>query len=117
MVTQNLLRGIDYEQIKKERERNFSYLHERLRSINKLELCLPDGPYMYPLLVKDGAEIRRSLQEKRIYIPTLWPNVLQECPIDSLEYQYATDILPIPVDQRYDVGDMETIVDEIRGLL
>ena len=55
--------------------------------------------------------------EKRIYIPTLWPNVLQECPIDSLEYQYATDILPIPVDQRYDVGDMETIVDEIRGLL
>lgn len=117
MVTQNLLRGIDYEQIKKERERNFSYLHERLRSINQLELCLPDGPYMYPLLVKDGAEIRRSLQEKRIYIPTLWPNVLQECPIDSLEYQYATDILPIPVDQRYDVGDMETIVDEIRGLL
>lgn len=117
MVTQNLLRGIDYEQIKKERERNFSYLHERLRSINQLELCLPDGPYMYPLLVKDGAEIRRSLQEKKIYIPTLWPNVLQECPIDSLEYQYATDILPIPVDQRYDVGDMETIVDEIRGLL
>ena len=117
MVTQNILRGIDYEQIKKERERNFSYLHERLRSINQLELCLPDGPYMYPLLVKDGAEIRRSLQEKRIYIPTLWPNVLQECPIDSLEYQYATDILPIPVDQRYDVGDMETIVDEIRGLL
>ena len=117
MVTQNLLRGIDYEQIKKERERNFSYLHEQLRSVNQLELCLPDGPYMYPLLVKDGAEIRRSMQEKRIYIPTLWPNVLQECPIDSLEYQYATDILPIPVDQRYDIGDMETIVDEIRGLL
>lgn len=117
MVTQNLLRGIDYEQIKKERERNFSYLHEQLRSVNQLELCLPDGPYMYPLLVKDGAEIRRSMQEKRIYIPTLWPNVLQECPIDSLEYQYAADILPIPVDQRYDIGDMETIVDEIRGLL
>lgn len=117
MVTQNLLRGIDYEQIKKERERNFSYLHEQLRSVNQLELCLPDGPYMYPLLVKDGAEIRRSMQEKRIYIPTLWPNVLQGCPSDSLEYQYATDILPIPVDQRYDIGNMETIVDEIRGLL
>ena len=70
MVTQNLLRGIDYERIKKDRERNFSYLHENLRSINQLELCLPDGPYMYPLLVKDGAEIRRSMQEKRIYIPT-----------------------------------------------
>lgn len=117
MVTQNLLRGIDYEQIKKDRERNFSYLQERLRSINQLKLYLPDGPYMYPLLVKGGAKIRKKLQEKKIYIPTLWPNVLQECPVNSLEYQYATDILPIPVDQRYSVRDMETIVDEIRGLL
>lgn len=117
MVTQNLLRGIDYEQIKKSRERNFSYLHEHLWAINQLELCLPDGPYMYPLLIKDGAEIRKNLQEKNIYIPILWPNVLQECPADSLEYHYATDILPIPVDQRYSVGVMETIVDEIRGLL
>lgn len=117
MVTQNLLRGIDYEQIKKDRERNFSYLQENLRAINQLKLCLSDGPYMYPLLVKDGARIRKKLQEKKIYIPTLWPNVLQECPVDSLEYQYATDILPIPVDQRYSVRDMETIIDEIRGLL
>lgn len=117
IVTQNLLRGIDYEQVKKDRERNFSYLHEHLRAINQLELCLPDGPYMYPLLIKGGAEIRKKLQEKKIYIPTLWPNVLQECPINSLEYHYATDILPVPVDQRYGVGDMETIVDKIRGLL
>ena len=117
MATQNLLRGIDYEQIKKDRERNFSYLHDYLRSINRLELCLPDGPYMYPLLVKDGAKIRKKMQEKKIYIPTLWPNVLQECPVDSLEYQYATNILPVPVDQRYGIVDMKIIVDEIRGLL
>lgn len=117
VVTQNLLRGIDYEQIKKDRERNFSYLQKHLRSINQLKLCLPDGPYMYPLLIKGGAEIRKKLQEKKIYIPTLWPNVLQECQVDSLEYHYATDILPIPVDQRYSVRNMETIIDEIRGLL
>ena len=117
MVTKNFLRGIDYEQIKKERERNFSYLHEHLRSINRLELCLPDGPYMYPLLVKDGAEIRKNLQEKKIYVPTLWPNVLQECSVDSVEYHYATNILPIPVDQRYGVGDMKTIADEIQRFL
>lgn len=117
MVTQNLLRGIDYEQIKTDRERNFNYLHERLSMINQLALCLPDGPYMYPLLIKGGAEIRKKLQEKKIYIPILWPNVLQECPVDSLEYRYATDILPIPVDQRYGVEDMKNIADELQGLL
>ena len=89
MVTQNLLRGIDYEKIKKDRERNFSYLHEYLKSINQLELCLPDGPYMYPLLVKDGAEIRKRLQEKKIYVPTMWPNVLESLAHEETEYALA----------------------------
>ena len=113
MVTQNLLCGIDYEQIKEERERNFSYLHEHLRSINQLELCLPDGPYMYPLLVKDGAEIRKSLQEKKIYIPTLWPNVLESLTQGEIEYGLAKNILPLPCDQRYGLQDMKYIVEKI----
>lgn len=113
MVTQNLLRGIDYEQIKKERERNFSYLHEHLRSINQLELCLPDGPYMYPLLVKDGAEIRKSLQENKIYVPTLWPNVLESLAQREVEYSLAENILPLPCDQRYDLNDMRYLVKEV----
>ena len=112
-VTQNLLRGIDYEQIKKERERNFSYLHEHLRSINQLELCLPDGPYMYPLMVKDGAEIRKRMQEKKIYIPTLWPNVLESLTHEETEYSLAENILPLPCDQRYGLQEMEYIAKQI----
>lgn len=115
MVTQNLLRGIDYEQIKKNRERNFSYLHEHLRSINQLELCLPDGPYMYPLLVRDGAEIRKKLQEEKIYIPTLWPNVMDSLKQGEIEYSLAENILPLPCDQRYGTIDMDYLVKKILG--
>lgn len=113
MATQNLLRGIDYEKIKKDRERNFSYLHEYLKSINQLELCLPDGPYMYPLLVKDGAEIRKRLQEKKIYVPTMWPNVLESLAHEETEYALAKNILPLPCDQRYDLNDMQYLVKEV----
>lgn len=113
MVTQNLLRGIDYEKIKKDRERNFSYLHEYLKSINQLELCLPDGPYMYPLLVKDGAEIRKRLQEKKIYVPTMWPNVLESLAHEETEYALAKNILPLPCDQRCDLNDMQYLVKEV----
>lgn len=113
MVTKNLLRGIDYEQIKKERERNFGYLHEHLRTINRLELCLPDGPYMYPLLVKDGAKLRMSLREKNIYIPTLWPNVIESLTPEEIEYGLAEDILPLPCDQRYDLKDMQYLAKEV----
>lgn len=113
IVTENLLRGMDYEQIKTKRERNFSYLHECLESINQLKLCLPDGPYMYPLMIKDGGEFRKSLQKKKIYIPTLWPNVLESLTKDEIEYGLAKDILPLPCDQRYDLNDMQYLVKEV----
>ena len=57
----------------------------------------------------------KKLQKEKIYIPTLWPNVLEECPEDSLEYHYAADILPIPVDQRYGIEDMKYLVEVIRN--
>ena len=117
MVTKNLLCGIDYEQIKKERERNFSYLHEHLNSINRLKLCLPDGPYMYPLWIKGGVEIRKHLQEEKIYIPTLWPNVLKSLTHEETEYGLAANILPLPCDQRYDLDIMKYIVREVRACL
>lgn len=115
IVTQNMLRGIDYEQIKKDRERNFSYLHEHLRSINQLELCLPEGSYMYPLLVRDGAEIRKKLQEEKIYIPTLWPNVMDSLKQGEIEYILAENILPLPCDQRYGTIEMDYLVKKILG--
>ena len=68
---------------------------------------------MYPLLIRNGSEIRTALQKEKISIPTLWPNVLKECPVDSLEYHYAADILPIPVDQRYGIKDMKYLVEVI----
>ena len=52
-----------------------------------------------------------------IYIPTLWPNVLESCPLDSLEYHYATNILPIPVDQWYCIDDMKYLVEMINSAI
>lgn len=116
-LTRNLLRGIDYARVKEKREENFRYLHSRLQAINMLDLRVPVGPFMYPLLVKDGAELRKKLQKMKIYIPTLWPNVLEECESDSLEYFYAHDILPLPIDQRYGVEDMEYIAERIQKMI
>ena len=116
-LTENLLHGIDYEFVRQRRTENFTFLQDSLGSINQLTLHIPDGAFMYPLYIENGAQLRKELQKKKIYIPTLWPNVLQECPVHSLEYHYATNILPIPVDQRYGIEDMETIVDKIWGLL
>ena len=102
-LTQNLLQGIDYERIKQVRTENFVYLHGKLKEINKLTLTVPEGAFMYPLYIENGAEIRKELQQKRIYIPTLWPDVLDVCQEGELEYDMAKNILPMPIDQRYDL--------------
>lgn len=109
-LTRNILGAIDYEKVIETRNRNFEYLHNRLRNKNILDIKLPYGPFAYPYYVENGIEIRKRLAEKKIYIPTLWPNVLKENHEDSIEYDYAANILPLPCDQRYGVEDMDKIV-------
>lgn len=112
-LTENLLHGIDYEMVRKSRTRNFTYLHDKLYSMNKLNLLVPDGAFMYPLYIENGEKIRKQLQVKKIFIPTLWPAVFKLCGEKELEYDMAKNILPIPVDQRYGIEDMDYLVEEI----
>lgn len=112
-LTENLLHGLDYNVIRKQRTENFAYLHERLANSNRLKLIVPDGAFMYPYYVENGFELRKRLQAEKIFIPTLWPAVLNRCNQNELEYQMARNILPIPVDQRYGIEDMDYIIKKI----
>lgn len=113
-LTENLLHGIDYGRVRQRRTENFAYLHEQLKRINKLDLSVPEGAFMYPLYLENGAEIRKKLQALKIYIPTLWPSVFALCGKTEPEYDMAMNILPLPVDQRYGIEEMENIVTEVR---
>lgn len=116
-LTENLLHGLDYAWVKERRTENFRYLHEQLKKYNQLELSIPEGAFMYPFYVKNGAEIKKKLQQIKIFIPTLWPSVFEWCKEDELEYDMAKNILPIPVDQRYDLEDMKYIVESIMCIM
>ena len=109
-LTDNLLRGIDYENVKNKRTENYNYLFDALAGINKLKLKRAEGAFAYPLWLQNGAEVRKALQKDKIYIPTLWPNVFKEQWEGFMEYEFAKNILPIPVDQRYNTDDMEYIL-------
>lgn len=113
-LTENLLRGIDYEAVRKRRTENFGLLHSEFESINRLKLTVPEGAFMYPLYIENGAEIRKNLQAEKIYIPTLWPDVFDVCTEDELEYDMAKNILPLPVDQRYGTSEMNYIITQIK---
>lgn len=113
-LSQNILGAIDYEKVRTRRNENFRYLHENLSNSNTLDIRVPEGPFSYPYYVKNGIAVRKALAEKKIYIPTLWPNVLRDNKESSTEYDYAANILPIPCDQRYDIKDMKRIIKELK---
>lgn len=110
-LTHNLLRGIDYEAVRQQRNENFALLHSVLGSRNALELAVPEGPYCYPLYCEDGMTIKKRLAERKIYVATLWPNVLELG--NCVEKDYARNILPLPCDQRYDAEDMRRMIAEV----
>ena len=117
-LTDNLLRGIDYERVREARERNYAYLYHALEKRNGLRLADRPGTFMYPLLLKNGAAVRKELQKQKIYIPTLWPDVFDICAEGDPEYDMAANILPLPIDQRYGPTDMEDIcraIDRLTG--
>lgn len=113
-LTENLLHGIDYDAVAKRRQENFDFLNEVFKNINELKLKSSYGAFMYPLLIQNGAAVRKELQKNKIYIPLLWPNVVENGTSNTMEYHYAADILPLPIDQRYTLEDMKYIVSEVK---
>lgn len=116
-LTKNILGAIDYCRVLETRNRNFKYLHDKLRATNVLNLMIPEGAFAYPYYVEDGIQVRKKLIDKKIYIPLLWPNVLKENDEISIEYNFAANILPLPCDQRYTIEDMSYLIEEVKNCL
>lgn len=110
-LTRNILRAVDYDAVCQKRNANYAALEVALGAHNRLRLTVPNGPYCYPFYCKNGVEIKRQLAQKRIYVATLWPNVLSYD--GTLEKDYAENVLPLPCDQRYGAEDMARIVSEL----
>lgn len=112
-ITRNILGAINYNKVIEKRNSNFNFLHEELQGLNKLKLYIPNGPFAYPFYSENAVDIRRKLAEKKIYIPTLWPNVMEGEAASELEKRYTQNILPIPCDQRYDLYAMDILLKEL----
>lgn len=114
-LTHNILSGIDYKKVKEKRNQNYAILRRALGKKNELNVLKPDGPYCYPFYCKNGMQIKKELANRKIYVPTLWPNVLQLQ--DTIEKEYAENILPLPCDQRYGRTEMRRIIAEVEKCL
>jgi hypothetical protein len=112
MFTERLMGSIDYEAVAERRRSNFQFVHERMGQLNRLELPLDSTavPHYYPLWV-DVAPDRSLIAKDNLFIPTLWPDMLNRTTDGfELEIDLAKNVLPLPIDQRYTTKDLEQMI-------
>lgn len=112
--TQRVMQSIDYEYCARKRRANYEILNAALGSENSLDLSMDKDtvPMVYPFYARGGG-MREKLIGNKIFVARYWPNVLEWANKDDIEYLFAFQIQPLPIDQRYSVKDMNRIVNSI----
>jgi hypothetical protein len=119
LLSERLLRGVDYTRVQQTRKDNYSVYERAFRSINQLTLPpLQDAtPFCYPLMLDRELE-KELLFEQGIFIPTFWKDVLKRGESGyEFEKLLARRMLPLPLDHRYKADDCEMVIHAIKGML
>ena len=115
-LTKGLLQSIPWTKICSKRKQNFQVLHESLGASNQLGDLIDSATYscpmVYPYFHQDGERLRKMLIERRIFVASYWPNVLDWVGCDdSLESRLTRLLVPLPIDQRYGLADMQRLIE------
>lgn len=117
VLTEAILNGTDYERVAFLRNRNYSFLRNRLSHLQKLSS--PSGeniiPYCFPLLL--DKDIHGKLVERKIYTAYLWKWLHDSEWNGTIEQRYSMCLLPLPLDQRYSESDLEWMCRQIEEVV
>lgn len=114
-LTERILASVDVESARKKRRDNFLFLQERLGAENRFDCELSEEavPLCYPFQT-DDPELRARLIKNRIFVATYWPDAIGRVD-DEWAEKMIKNLLPLPIDQRYGLEDMERMVTVIMG--
>jgi hypothetical protein len=118
-LSERLLADIDYKETSRRRRANYQALHALLRRDNLFDASLPAGatPFAYPFLLSRPVD-RAIIARERLYVPTLWPEVVQrKSPGFSFERKLVSRLLPLPIDHRYEPAHMAEAARRLRKAL
>ena len=112
-LTSRILENIDYDYVKNRKIENYNFLHKNLKKHNLIKFSLGDGiPMAYPFYSQD-IKLKNRLIENKVFVPTYWLNVLEWCDEKSHEHILASQLIMLPIDQRYEIKDLCRILNII----
>lgn len=104
---------LNVAELVEKRRTNFNILRDSLKGPIQPLFILDNNqavPLYFPILVEDRAVLQKHLVQNAIYAPVVWPkDEKQPTQCEGAENAYE-HLLCIPIDQRYDVDDMDRII-------
>lgn len=111
--SKGLFAGTDFERVKHQRQSNAEFLVENLVGMGIkpiMEITAGSVPLFVPIYLENRDEMRSRMSEYKVFCPVHWP--LEGMPVRK-GTEMAAHELSLIVDQRYNEGDMESIINVI----
>lgn len=77
----------------------------------------PSVPFDFPILHGDRTRLLRDLRARRVFATPLWPDAVCDPVRQPRASDFARRLVALPVDQRYDLGDMDRLADLVAPCL
>lgn len=114
-LTEALIRTADLDVIRQRRRANYATLSSAFSGVNEMDLAMVDQtPLCYPLMLTGGAEAKKRLIARRIFVPTYWGDAT---PSNPFELRLVKDTIFLPIDHRYDGDAMAWLVEQVQDAI
>ncbi len=115
-ISAEILSRVDEEGARRRREENYHALYQHICGMKRLWAILPENethaPLYLPVYVKERDSLQRFLAGYGIYAPVLWSVGEENKDFLQGDGTYIFEhMLALPIDQRYDAGDMEQLAE------
>lgn len=119
-ISSTMQHALDVQSMKIKRRENYRFIYEALCGLKDVrnitpELGKADVPLYYVMWVNDRSALQTWLREHDIYAPVVWPKSDIEVDICEEAEEIYRHVLCLPVDQRYDLDDMERMAECIKN--
>ena len=111
-----LRHSINYDAVTRRRRENYRVLASELKHLAMFpDLPSHVTPLGFPIRILDRDRTRHILFGGDIYPPVHWPLAGAVPAVFTASHQLSDEIMTLPCDQRYDVGEMQRMVDCLKA--
>lgn len=121
--SQSILENMNVETLRNSRKINTKVLFGLLKTIpeisfpKKIDNILEITPFSIPILINNRDSVQKKMTKRGVYASLLWPLSEDARNISPIALEMENTMLSIPIDQRYDASDMQTIYKVIKNSL